>query len=326
MVIIISRPNDQSTANVIDWLHYLKKPFRRINGSDIFSPRSQLTLHLNADEFNFSIDGDQVDNPCNVDAVWFRRNDTYQLPKALIDELAGEGYHEEIITHINNENAMGKQAFYCCLANGKKLLGHYDGNHVNKLRILAIAKRHHLSIPDTMITNSKSDLRRMLKKHGIVITKPIGNSFTIPDGKNEQQKFQLYTEELTVDSLEAIPETFSHSLFQQKLDKVLDIRTFYLNGCFYSMAIFSQANSQTKLDFKKYANNRNIPYKLPASIEDSLHRLMTEAGLNTGSIDLIKAGDGRIVFLEVNPVGQYDMTTVPCNYHLDRKIAEFLAN
>jgi hypothetical protein len=30
------------------------------------------------------------------------------------------------------------------------------------------------------------------------------------------------------------------------------------------------------------------------------------------------------VFLEVNPTGQYGMVSDPCNYYLDKKIAEYL--
>ena len=51
---------------------------------------------------------------------------------------------------------------------------------------------------------------------------------------------------------------------------------------------------------------------------------MEDLKLETGSLDLIKTPDGRIVFLEVNPVGQFGMISKPCNYHLERKVAEFL--
>lgn len=120
----------------------------------------------------------------------------------------------------------------------------------------------------------------------------------------------------------------SSSVFQEKLDKELEIRTFFLNGKCYSMAIFSQLDSQTSVDFRKYnltTNNRNVPYQLSRMLEEKITKLMDELKLNTGSIDIIKTKDGRYVFLEVNPVGQYGMTSFPCNYHLDRKIAEYLA-
>ncbi|HEY0036114.1 MAG TPA: hypothetical protein VGB66_05465, partial [Longimicrobium sp.] len=46
--------------------------------------------------------------------------------------------------------------------------------------------------------------------------------------------------------------------------------------------------------------------------------------MRTGSIDLIRTRDGRHVFLEVNPAGQFGMVSHPCNYGLEKKVAEYL--
>lgn len=48
--------------------------------------------------------------------------------------------------------------------------------------------------------------------------------------------------------------------------------------------------------------------------------------LETGSIDLILTKDGLFIFLEVNPVGQFGMTSYPCNYYLEKLIAMELKN
>lgn len=93
------------------------------------------------------------------------------------------------------------------------------------------------------------------------------------------------------------------------------------------MAIFSQENEKTKIDFRNYDfknPNRVSRYQLPLSIEKKLSKLMKKIGLNTGSIDLIKAIDNYYYFLEVNPSGQFGMTSFPCNYYLHKKTANFL--
>ena len=93
------------------------------------------------------------------------------------------------------------------------------------------------------------------------------------------------------------------------------------------MAIFSQNDPQTQMDFRRYQfekPNRYVPYKLPKVLEGQLSALMQALDLDTGSIDLIRASDGRFVFLEVNPVGQFGMVSVPCNYYLEKKVAERL--
>ncbi|MNQ59911.1 hypothetical protein D3C85_741740 [compost metagenome] len=98
----------------------------------------------------------------------------------------------------------------------------------------------------------------------------------------------------------------------------------------YSMAIFSQNNEKTKLDFRNYDKenpNRLVPYKLPEIVENRICDFMDAIGLNTGSLDIIKSViNGEYYFLEVNPFGQFGMTSAPCNYNLHKEVANFLIN
>ena len=48
---------------------------------------------------------------------------------------------------------------------------------------------------------------------------------------------------------------------------------------------------------------------------------MQKLDLETGSIDLIKSTNGEYYFLEINPNGQFGMTSYPCNYNLEEKVA-----
>jgi glutathione synthase/RimK-type ligase-like ATP-grasp enzyme len=124
-------------------------------------------------------------------------------------------------------------------------------------------------------------------------------------------------------------DNFFPSLLQHSIPKLYELRIFYLGGDFYSMAIFSQEDEQTKTDFRNYnyqKPNRTVPYKLPQEIEDKLDKFMKEMDLDTGSIDMIVTPRYEYVFLEVNPVGQYEMTSIPCNYYLNEKIAKYLTD
>ena len=94
------------------------------------------------------------------------------------------------------------------------------------------------------------------------------------------------------------------------------------------MAIFSQNDKQTEVDFRRYNKskpNRNVPYQLPKSIELLLDILMKKINLDNGSIDIIVDNNGKYYFLEINPVGQFGMVSIPCNYYLEKKIANYLA-
>jgi hypothetical protein len=93
------------------------------------------------------------------------------------------------------------------------------------------------------------------------------------------------------------------------------------------MAIFSQNNEMTRVDFRRYdyqKPNRQVPYLLPKNIQEKLSMLMERLGMTSGSIDMIKNIEGNYTFLEVNPVGQFGMISLPCNYYLEKKVCETL--
>lgn len=116
------------------------------------------------------------------------------------------------------------------------------------------------------------------------------------------------------------------SPFSGKIEKEFEVRTFYLNGKCWSMAIFSQNDEQTRVDFRKYNRikpNKNVPYNLPIDVEEKIHQLMQFLDLNSGSIDFIKKGNQHY-FLEINPIGQFTGMSNTCNYSLEQKIAEYL--
>ena len=90
------------------------------------------------------------------------------------------------------------------------------------------------------------------------------------------------------------------------------------------MAIFSQQKESTSIDFRNYDvknPNRYVPFSIPKSIESKLKLFMKKLDLKTGSIDLIVTPNDEYVFLEVNPVGQFDFVSVNCNYYIEKEIA-----
>lgn len=90
--------------------------------------------------------------------------------------------------------------------------------------------------------------------------------------------------------------------------------------------MFSQNNDSSKIDFRNYSKKpaRRIPFELPEEIKKRTDHLMKTIGLNSGSIDMILTPDNEFYFLEVNPVGQFGMTSIPCNYKLEEIIASKL--
>jgi glutathione synthase/RimK-type ligase-like ATP-grasp enzyme len=96
------------------------------------------------------------------------------------------------------------------------------------------------------------------------------------------------------------------------------------------MAIFSQMDSKSRLDFRDVDvngshPNRMVPFTLPKNIRLKIDRLMKKLKLESGSIDMIVSPDNEYFFLEVNPVGQFNFISELCNYYIEKDIAISLA-
>jgi len=111
------------------------------------------------------------------------------------------------------------------------------------------------------------------------------------------------------------------------IEKRIEIRVFYLDGKCFSMAILSQCDETTSVDYRNYNvlnPNRNVPIILPKHIEISIDKLMRNLNLQTGSIDFILSSNEEFVFLEVNPIGQFLNVSHICNYCIEKEIAKYL--
>ena len=135
------------------------------------------------------------------------------------------------------------------------------------------------------------------------------------------------TERLSKENIAKIPERFGPTLFQEEVLKRFEIRAFMMNETFFAMAIFSQKSSRTQTDFRKYDDarpNRTVPYQLDSKTQLKCRELAEHFGLNCCSFDFIVSQDNLLIFLEINPVGQFMMVSKPCNYNIEKHIAEFL--
>lgn len=183
-----------------------------------------------------------------------------------------------------------------------------------------------LTIPCSIVTTQKTDALRFYATHSNIITKSFDNIFSYRDNANKTTLNQ-YTYLLSRADLMALPETFPPTLFQEYIEKEYEIRVFVLLDEVYAIAVFSQQQSNTQIDMRNYNMdnmNRYVPVQLPVNITDSILKFMDKCGLNTGSIDLIRAKNGRYYFLEINPIGQFGYVSDACNYNLEYIIAKKL--
>ena len=317
MIVIITDKTDRSTCEVIDWLIYLDKEFVVLAGETYY----QIIETNLIDYVVLNVDGVIIDSR-KIDSIWYRRGDL--IPNRIhIEEFSNNEISDAFKYFYNNEMFTINE-FIHSLLSGVRSINNQNNSSVNKLNVLNMANQIGLSTPSSILTTSKAKLEEFLRKHKRVITKSACDGFIYP---SSSWLISSYTEEITKEDVELLPNNFAPSYFQELIDKKFDVRSFYLNDKFYSMAIFSQNNPNTQIDFRHYDRikpNRKIPFLLPLKIEQQLRALMHSLSLNCSSSDLIYSTDNIIYFLETNPIGQFGMTSKPCNYHLEKIIAQFL--
>lgn len=331
MICILSQSHlEPTTEAVMSWLRAWDIPFIRLNGSDIDKANGPvLTLNNGDFDIRLQIDGATI-NLKQIRAVWYRRwayNNKYRKSPLFTNKSHKIDYNVVATSlHIFRE-LEGVSNFLFSAADSAEWLGDPVTAAPNKLDVLRAAAKVGLDIPDTIVTTDRDEVRHFSEKHKQIVTKPISDLLLCVF---DDSLFITYTAVLTEKLLQEGCWTGAFpSLFQERLKKSYEIRVFYLDGKCYSMAMFTQNESQTQVDFRKYSYSRparTVPYQLSKTIEDKLCLLMDALHLDTGSIDMIRTVDGRDVFLEVNPVGQFGMVSSPCNYRLERKVAESLVH
>lgn len=322
MILLIAEEKDQSMNKVIDWLYYLNKKFIRINEN---STNKLIEFCLNNSEQYFIFENSEngIIDTRNLTSCWIRRGSFLFEPLDYKDYFYDNiVLSQHVFNYLISENSFLHSHLITFLeTNIQFTLGNFNYN-INKLDVLQNAKKVGLKIPDTDIITQKKDITKIKQKK--CITKGIQNSIEI---STNNESITSFTEFVDVKKIVNSENNFFPTLFQNNIQKKFEIRVFYLNGKCFSMAIFSQNDNQTMIDFRKYNwenPNRNVLYKLPLDIEIKIELLMQNLGLNTGSIDLIYSKNNEYIFLEVNPVGQFGFLSLMTNQNLFYEIAEIL--
>lgn len=300
MILIISQNNEITTTEVIKHLIATDKKFIRVHEDDVFEIKTRnKRILLQSPRNSFFLD--------EIESVWYRRGGlAFKRLKYT---------NKSIHLHMN-ETQYWLEDYVIKTLESKRHINKDSNSNVNKLLVLDKAKEIGFDVPEYFLADNTYDT-----EIGHTIIKTINGNVILDDLRKNSAGFMFTS---VVGEHES--EDFFITFFQEKIEKDFEIRTFYLNGKCWSMAIFSQNDEQTRIDFRKYNTakpNRNVPFQLPLHIEEKIPHLMHSLDLNSGSIDFIKKGD-TYYFLEINPIGQFSGMSNTCNYALEQKIAEYL--
>lgn len=187
--------------------------------------------------------------------------------------------------------------------------------------MLNIASRCGFKVPDSYIYSNSKAITTLAKSMPCV-TKSI-QDILIFEHKNEIYGTYTSNVEETLQNNESV----FPSLIQKRINSQYEIRVFYFANHIYSIAITHDKINNVKVDYRNSETFPDVyPYHLTAQDEKKFRKFMQYCGYNSGSVDFLLSDDGELVFLEINPIGQFDFVSDFCGKNIEIDILNFFVN
>lgn len=288
--------------------------------TDRFPTQVHLDVYYNneSEQQILNVDREKLDLR-EVSSVWYRRIAVgARIPNTMESQLRKASIGESSAT-INGMIASIKGFHFDKLQNIRLA--------DNKQLQLQVARELGLDIPRTLITNNPDAVKEFaaLCEQGM-ITKML-SSFAIYDEQGLEKV--VFTNPVALSDIEYLDGLrFCPMTFQEKVPKSVELRTIIVGKRIFTAAVDSQQSHKAQYDWRRQGLNLINSwesYALPEDVQKKLFRLVAYFGLNYGAIDIIVTPDGRHVFLEINPVGEFFwLECCPPNFPISGAIADVL--
>ncbi|MFN0006438.1 MAG: MvdC/MvdD family ATP grasp protein [Planctomycetota bacterium] len=283
--------------------------------TDLFPGEARLSARAGPGSGHRLACGGREINLEEVGAVWVRKIWTPRLDERLDPQM--------------REGALRESA--------AALAGFLDGLHgarwidppdavrqaANKMHQLRFAGEVGLDVPRTLMTNDPEAVRAFRAEHGPIVAKMLTPlSFGM-----ESQPFSVRTSLVRDADLDHL-DSLRHApmVFQELVEKQVELRVACVGARAFAGEIDASRSERGKIDWRaaRPGEVRWAPGALPEDIAERLRALLGRLGLRQGAVDLIRTPQGRHVFLEVNPVGEWGMLERDLGLPISEAIAEEL--
>lgn len=239
-------------------------------------------------QFELTVGGRPV-NLAKCRAGWWRRPLPYTLHDGIAKDAASFTY-----TECNEAIAGMWAALDIVWVNQPEL----DEQAHHKPYQLAVAAEVGLPIPETLITNDPHAARDFIDRFGLEQT--IYKTFVATEQNWRETRMMRPGELEILDQVRLAPV-----IFQEFVPAVKDLRVTVVGEEMFCAAISAPPDGY-QIDYRMDLEGASFePADLPVEVEKGLGALMQRLGLVYGAIDMRKTREGRHVFLEVNPAGEW---------------------
>lgn len=319
MILIVTHADDQTARVVEEHLRRRGATVQRFDPAELpgRARLSQTFGEAKPEQCRLHTEHGDIDLHA-VHTVWFRRPGTPQAPACIADPAVRRYVEAECAQRLD-------EVWNGLPCRNVPAAPNVIARASQKALQLELAVRLGFEIPPTLVTNDADDVLDFHRCHGgSIVSKLCGPTFHAHFG----QRWVRYTEAVSArDLAQPAAMALCPMTFQANVPKRLELRITVVGTRAFAAEIHSQATRRTRQDWRRYdlANTPHHPHTMPAEVEHRCAALVAALGLQYGAIDLILTPEGRYVFLEINPNGQFQWIEQKTGLPISEALADLLA-
>jgi glutathione synthase/RimK-type ligase-like ATP-grasp enzyme len=297
VILILSNPvEDAHIEPVTTELSRMGREFRVFDPAT-YPKSATATLEGNGKGVSARLRWDEQDlKLSDVKAIWYRRPGDFVLSSTLLREE-----DEWVRTECSH--------FFRAIWENTSALWVSAPDAIRKASLkgmqLKVAAEFGFRVPRFVVTNEPDAASRFISAcPSGAIVKTLAKPAILRAG----YAAILYTHLITDDDLEQLYSVrFGPTFIQEFIEKKSDIRVTVVGRQVFAVAIQSSGVDLATVDFRR-AEVYDLPHEiiaLPDSVQQQCIELVAALGLSFGAIDLLCTPDDTLVFLEINPNGQW---------------------
>jgi hypothetical protein len=282
---------------------------------DLFDPTSdglseRITPHL-----GLSLAA-AVDNPSRPSVVWWRVKPPFRIAASSIAAYYNQQFAlAEWMATLDYASTLHVD---CAWVNPRAAARVAS----NKIHQLEVASRLGFTVPRTVFTNNVGTVLDFISSlRGAPCVHKTITPYVCPDGK---QKYTGLIDAATVDAC-AEEIRCCPSIYQEYIKPKYELRITAVEERFYAAKIVMKDAAQP--DWRsEIRDDIYEPYEVSDSLRDRLVSLQQAFGLIYGAYDFVVDEDGDLVYLEVNPAGQWLWLEERLDLPISRALARCLTS
>jgi glutathione synthase/RimK-type ligase-like ATP-grasp enzyme len=290
MLLILTSDKDLTADFLIVELINRGLPYFRLNAEELTEADFHFAMAENTVQREVTV-GTRTVVLSEVDAVWYRRalhpGYTAGLSRSESVFVAGE------LRHLALGLVMNPDVIW---------VNPIDKVSVAELKVyqLQIAQQLGFRVPRTVISRDAKMLRTFAAGNETgTICKPIFHGLLA----GESADYSIYTRRVTAESIDAANVKICPAFLQEEIPRTSDVRaTFIGPHCF----VADIEGDPSLVDWRD--PDVSVSYtasSLNQEVEAMCRAMLAKLGLNYGAFDFVRTPAGDLVFLEINPTGEW---------------------